>query len=54
MPGQVIGYVRVSSTDQNPERQVIAIREALPAESDRCFTTYAQRSHRSDPAGPTY
>ena len=29
MPGQVIGYVRVSSTDQNPDRQVIAIREAL-------------------------
>jgi len=26
MPGQVIGYVRVSSTDQNPDRQVAAIR----------------------------
>ena len=30
MPGQRIGYVRVSSFDQNPERQVVvqALRDA--------------------------
>lgn len=32
-PGQVVGYVRVSSVDQNPARQV----EALGA-VDRTFT----------------
>ena len=29
MPGQVIAYVRVSTIDQNPERQNVAIRAAL-------------------------
>lgn len=36
MAGQLIGYLRVSSTDQNPERQVESI-----GPTDRNFTDYA-------------
>ncbi|ANS80628.1 Transposon Tn21 resolvase [Serinicoccus hydrothermalis] len=36
MSGQVVGYVRVSSTDQNPARQHQSIREAV-GEPDRIF-----------------
>lgn len=35
MPGQVIGYARVSTIDQNPERQLAAIRVALGGDPDR-------------------
>jgi DNA invertase Pin-like site-specific DNA recombinase len=41
MPGQIIGYVRVSTVDQNPERQLNTIRAAVGAEPDRWFTDRA-------------
>ena len=41
MPGQVIAHVRVSRLDQNPERQLTAIRTALGSEPDRWFTDRA-------------
>ena len=44
MPGQVIGYVRVSTVDQNPERQVLAIQGATGVEPDRWFTDHASGS----------
>ena len=34
MPGKTYGYIRVSSTDQNEDRQVIALRERLVPEED--------------------
>lgn len=37
MNGQKLAYVRVSSTDQNPDRQRHAIREAVRNEPDRWF-----------------
>lgn len=50
MPGQVIGYVRVSTVDQNPERQVLAIRAAVGAEPDRWFTDRASGGSTARPA----
>lgn len=50
MPGQVIGYVRVSTADQNPERQLNAIRAAVGAEPDRWFTDHAFGSSTARPA----
>ncbi|KRE41053.1 recombinase family protein [Knoellia sp. Soil729] len=50
MPGQVIGYVRVSSADQNPERQILAIRSATGAEPDRWFTDHSSGSSTDRPA----
>ena len=54
MPGQVIAYVRVSTIDQNPERQNVAIRTALGAEpgslvhrpTPRAAAPTARRSRR--------
>lgn len=34
MPGKTYGYIRVSSTDQNEDRQVIALRERLVPDED--------------------
>lgn len=34
MPGKTYGYIRVSSSDQNEDRQVIALRERLVPEED--------------------
>jgi DNA invertase Pin-like site-specific DNA recombinase len=50
MPGQTVGYVRVSSLDQNPERQVIAIEAALGVEPDRWFTDRASGGSTERPA----
>jgi DNA invertase Pin-like site-specific DNA recombinase len=50
MPGQVIGYVRVSTVDQNPERQLNAIRVAVGAEPERWFTDHASGGSTSRPA----
>jgi len=50
MPGQVITYVRVSTTDQNPERQIVAIRTALGVEPDRWFTDHASGGSTDRPA----
>jgi DNA invertase Pin-like site-specific DNA recombinase len=50
MPGQVIGYVRVSSAEQNPDRQSIGIREALGREPDRWFTDHASGASTGRPA----
>lgn len=41
MAGQVLAYVRVSTADQNPARQVTALRDALGGEPDRWFTDHA-------------
>lgn len=49
MLGQVIGYVRVSTVDQNPERQLNAIR-GVGAEPDRWFTDRASGSSTARPA----
>ena len=50
MPGQVIGYVRVSTVDQNPNRQVIAINAALGSEPDRWFTDHCSGGSTDRPA----
>ena len=50
MPGQVIGYVRVSTVDQNPERQVVAIQAAIGAEPDRWFTDHSSGGSTDRPA----
>ncbi|TQM57822.1 recombinase family protein [Humibacillus xanthopallidus] len=50
MPGQVLAYIRVSSADQNPERQVTAIHEALGGKRDRCFTDHASGVSTDRPA----
>ncbi|WP_323099410.1 recombinase family protein [Intrasporangium sp. YIM S08009] len=50
MPGQVLAYVRVSTADQNPDRQVAAIRDALGNEPDRWFTDYASGASTERPA----
>ncbi len=50
MPGQVIGYIRVSSVDQNPERQIIAIQAALGSEPDRWFTDHSSGGTTDRPA----
>ncbi|GAA3721336.1 recombinase family protein [Terrabacter ginsenosidimutans] len=50
MPGQVLAYVRVSSVDQNPDRQVAAIRDALGREPDRWFTDHASGASTDRPA----
>ena len=50
MSGQVIAYVRVSTLDQNPERQNVAIRTALGAEPDRWFTDHASGGSTDRPA----
>jgi DNA invertase Pin-like site-specific DNA recombinase len=50
MPGQIIGYVRVSTVDQNPERQLNAIRAAVGAEPDRWFTDHASGGSTARPA----
>jgi DNA invertase Pin-like site-specific DNA recombinase len=50
MAGQVIAYVRVSSTDQNPDRQTAAIREALGREPDRFFIDRASGASTDRPA----
>jgi DNA invertase Pin-like site-specific DNA recombinase len=50
VPGQVIAYVRVSSTDQNPDRQIDAIRDAFGVEPDRWFTDHASGASTNRPA----
>lgn len=50
MPGQVIGYVRVSTVDQNPERQLNAIRAAIGAEPERWFTDRASGGSTARPS----
>jgi DNA invertase Pin-like site-specific DNA recombinase len=50
MPGQVLAYVRVSTTDQNPERQLTAIRAALAADPDRWFTDHSSGGSTDRPA----
>ena len=50
MPGQVIGYVRVSTVDQNPERQIIAIQASIGAEPDRWFTDHSSGGSTNRPA----
>lgn len=50
MPGQVIGYVRVSTVDQNPERQLNAIRVAVGAEPERWFSDHASGGSTARPA----
>lgn len=50
MTGQILGYVRVSSVDQNPERQVVAIQTALGGEPDRWFTDRASGGSTERPA----
>jgi DNA invertase Pin-like site-specific DNA recombinase len=50
MPGQVIGYVRVSTVDQKPERQIIAIQAAIGAEPDRWFTDHSSGGSTDRPA----
>ena len=50
MPGQVLAYVRVSSVDQNPDRQVVVIREALGEEPDRWFTDRASGASTDRPS----
>lgn len=50
MPGQIIGYVRVSTVDQNPERQIVAIQAALGAEPDRWFTDHSSGGSTDRPA----
>ena len=50
MPGQAVGYVRVSTWDQNPDRQVVAIRSALNREPDRWFTDHASGGSTARPA----
>lgn len=42
MVGQVLGYVRVSSADQNPERQIEVLGEC-----DRAFTDRLSGSSRA-------
>ena len=46
MAGQVVGYVRVSSADQNPERQLEVLGEC-----DRVFTDRLSGSSRAKRAG---
>ncbi len=43
MPGQVVGYVRVSSVDQNSERQAVALGEV-----DETFTDRVSGKSRAD------
>ncbi len=50
MPGQVLGYVRVSAIDQNPDRQITAIRDALTGNPDRWFTDRASGASTTRPA----
>ena len=50
MPGQVLAYVRVSSADQNPDRQTAAILDALTSEPDRWFTDHASGASTNRPA----
>lgn len=50
MTGQIIGYARVSTVDQNPERQLSAIRAAVGAEPDRWFTDRASGGSTARPA----
>lgn len=50
MTGQIIGYARVSTVDQNPERQLSAIRTAVGAEPDRWFTDRASGGSIARPA----
>src|SRR4051812_49225110 len=50
MPGQLLAYVRVSSVDQNPDRQVAAIRDALGGQPDRWFTDHASGASTDRPA----
>jgi len=50
MPGQVLAYVRVSTADQNPDRQVAALRDALGGEPDRWFTDHASGASTDRPA----
>ncbi|MFW5472295.1 recombinase family protein [Knoellia sp. CPCC 206450] len=50
MPGQTIGYVRVSTVDQNPDRQIIAIQAALGSEPDRWFTDHSSGGGTDRPA----
>lgn len=38
MTGQVLAYVRVSTADHDPDRQVAAIGDAVAGEPDRWFT----------------
>jgi DNA invertase Pin-like site-specific DNA recombinase len=50
MSGQVIAYVRVSTFDQNPERQLTATRTVLAADPDRWFTDHASGGSTDRPA----
>lgn len=43
MSGQVVGYIRVSSVDQNPDRQVAALGEV-----DETFTDKVSGKNRAD------
>ncbi|EWS99879.1 transposon Tn21 resolvase [Intrasporangium oryzae NRRL B-24470] len=50
MPGQVLAYVRVSTAEQNPDRQDAAIRDALKGEPERWFTDHASGASTDRPA----
>jgi len=49
-PGQVIGYVRVSATDQNPDQQTAAISDVGGGPPDRWFTDHASGASTTRPA----
>lgn len=51
MNGQKLAYVRVSSTDQNLERQLQAIREAVRNEPDRWFEDRVSGGSKSGRTG---
>lgn len=50
MSGQVVGYIRVSSDDQNEARQVEGLRQALGRDPDRVFLDQISGKDRDRPA----
>jgi DNA invertase Pin-like site-specific DNA recombinase len=48
--GQVVGYIRVSSVEQNEARQIEGLRQALGRDPDRTFTDKLSGKDRDRPA----
>lgn len=48
--GQVVGYIRVSSAEQNEARQIEGLRQALGRDPDRTFTDKLSGKDRNRPS----